>query len=40
MVKNTNAEVSNLSFTTKETACGEEQYFAGIIRPETFRLKI
>lgn len=40
MVKNTNAEVSNLSFTVKETAYGGEQYFAGIIKPEMFRLKI
>jgi len=38
MVKNINAEVSNLSFTARETAYGREQYFAGMIRHEMFRL--
>lgn len=38
MVKNTNAEIFNLSFTAKEKVCSGEQYFAGIIRPEIFGL--
>lgn len=40
MLKNTNAEVSNLSFTAKETIYAGEQYFAGIISPEMIGLQI